>query len=97
MLLGISQIGLSGKSLVKTMPQEFVPCNVTLNNNQVVVMIHMSFVGRSLYFCPGVLSDQGFSITTECRNLGKGMRPALSLSDNNKLIEIHRDNIGSSL
>lgn len=71
--------------------------NVTLNNDHVAVIAHMSFTGRSLYFGHGVVNDQGFMVTGESRSLGRGMHPAVSLSDDNKLIEVHRDNIRSCL
>lgn len=72
--------------------------NVTLNNNGVVVTIHMSFMGRLLYFSHGTMSDEGrFTISSESHALGMGMHPAICLSNDNKLIEIHRSNATTHL
>lgn len=71
--------------------------NVTLNNNQVVITTHMSFMGRLLHFGHGTLNDQGFTVTGESTQLGLGMHPAVCLSDENKLIEIHKSNVGTHL
>lgn len=84
----------------KVLSQDFcagIRPNVTLNNNQVVITTHMSFTGRSLYFGHGTLNDQGFTVTGESTRLGLGMHPALCLSDENKIIEIHRSNMGTHL
>lgn len=52
--------------------------NVVLNNNQVVITTHMSFVGHSLYFGHGTINDEGlFTIGSKSCALGLGMHPAI--------------------
>ncbi len=72
--------------------------NVALNSKGVVVIAFMSTMGRKLYFGYGRLDEHVFSpATAEITRLDMGMHPYVSLSNNNKLVEIHRTNFGTSL
>jgi hypothetical protein len=85
----------------KVMNQDYnkgIRPNVTLNNNNIVIVTYMSFVGRLLYFGNGTMNDEGqFTVAGESRNHGMGMHPAVCLSDDNRVVEIHKSNFGTHL
>jgi hypothetical protein len=72
--------------------------NVTLNDNNIVIVTHMSSLGRLLYFGNGTMNDEGqFTAAEESRSLGMGMHPAVCMSDDNRVVEIHKSNLGTRL
>ena len=98
-VVGSSQLkyccgSLTDKIKWKTLDQDFATGNrptVALNNNQVVIISFTSM--RSLYFGHGILNDVGFAITGEINQLGLGTNPAVAISDDNKIVEIHSSHI----
>jgi hypothetical protein len=73
--------------------------NVTVSNDQVVIVTYMSPTWRhSLYFGYGTLNSKGeFMVKEKSCNRGMGMHPAVSISEDNRVVEIHKSNSGTRL